>query len=236
MAKCLLVVSAAVLFCTLAGLSTLQASVSVIHVFDGEAHPGGLKYPGRDIGDFNGDSYADWACYTDENSVNVYFGGNPTDADADIVLQGENPEDRFGFSIAGTGDINGDDDIEFLVGAPGYGDNRGEAYMYAAATAGTPAADAESAQLVIGQVSPNPITGSIRIRYSVSQQGTVGADLYDVSGRFIRALSREQVLPGTHVLEIHLGQEGQRSIAPGVYFVRLSQNGQSGTKKLVVAE
>ena len=193
------------------------------------------------LGDINGDSFDDIAVGAPwsadyKGEAYIYFGGASMDADADITLVGENPEDRFGFSIAGTGDINGDDQVEFLVGAPGYDDNRGVAYMYAASSAGVSAAKPDPGRLVISEIGPNPLTGRLMVKYSVDRPGVVQADLFDVSGKVVRRLARESALAGDHVLEIDLERNGQRPIAPGVYFIRLSQNGESQAKKIVIAQ
>ena len=193
------------------------------------------------LGDINGDSYDDVAVGSPwsagyRGEVYIYFGGASMDADPDIILTGENPQDLFGFSMAGTGDINGDGDIEFLVGAPGFNDNRGVAYMYAASRAGAPDAVPSAGTLFITEAVPNPVRGHVTVRYNVGRTGLVRADLYDVSGRLMRALARENALPGDHVLEIDLAMQGRQPLAPGVYFVRMTQGDQSRAKKIVIAE
>jgi hypothetical protein len=193
------------------------------------------------LGDINGDIFDDFAVGAPwgagyKGQVLIYLGGNPMDADPDIVLEGENPEDRFGFSIAGAGDINGDGDLEFLVGAPGYADNRGRAYMYAAVGAGVIPVRSDLAYLAIRDVGPNPITDQITVWYSTGQIGTVRAELYDVSGRMVRTLARQAAAPGDNVLTVGLATQGERAVAPGVYFIRLSQGGRSQARKVVIAE
>ena len=43
---------------------------------------------------------------------------------------GENASDLYGGSVAGIGDVDGDNVPDFMVGAPGYNSNMGKAYVY----------------------------------------------------------------------------------------------------------
>jgi hypothetical protein len=52
----------------------------------------------------------------------IYFGGSAMDDSSDVNLTGENPGDKFGYSVHFAGDIDGDNDPDVIVGAP-YFDN-----------------------------------------------------------------------------------------------------------------
>ncbi|MFZ1946930.1 MAG: T9SS type A sorting domain-containing protein, partial [bacterium] len=95
---------------------------------------------------------------------------------------------------------------------------------------------AEVPYLAIREVGPNPITSQITVWYATCRRGTVRVDLYDVSGRVVRTLAHQAVEPGENVLKVYLASGGERAVAPGVYFVRLSLDGQSQARKVVIAE
>jgi len=75
-------------------------------------------------------------------------GATPPDSLPDLVLTGEAFDDRFGYAVAGPGDVNGDGLADLLVGAllnDAGGDNAGRAYLFhgRATTGQLPAAGAE---------------------------------------------------------------------------------------------
>jgi hypothetical protein len=50
------------------------------------------------------------------------------------ILDGEAAGDRFGYSVSCAGDVNDDDTMDFIVGAPGHSNNTGKAYIYSGQT------------------------------------------------------------------------------------------------------
>ncbi|MBL7187270.1 MAG: VCBS repeat-containing protein [Phycisphaerae bacterium] len=62
----------------------------------------------------------------------LFYGGNPFDTTADVVFDGENPNDRFGRQATMGPDVNGDGYGEILIGARGWPGDKGQgrAYLY----------------------------------------------------------------------------------------------------------
>lgn len=122
---------------------TYTRSYTDLHdaVFDGEAAGDWMGYAVASAGDVNSDGFADVivgarlndAAGTDAGRAYIYFGGNPMDFIPDVILNGLAPGDQFGFSVAGTGDVNGDGYGDVIVGAPlndAAGSNAGRAYIF----------------------------------------------------------------------------------------------------------
>ncbi|MEW5702076.1 MAG: integrin alpha [Candidatus Zixiibacteriota bacterium] len=102
---------------------------------DGAAAYYGLGYSVAGAGDVNGDGYADFIIGAiGANSAYVHSGLNGS-----LLYQkyGAAASDQFGWSVAGTGDVDGDGRADFIIGAP-YADpgaraDAGSAYVYSGA-------------------------------------------------------------------------------------------------------
>jgi hypothetical protein len=80
-------------------------------------------------GDLNGDGYDDFVVgaanddYDAHGRVYIYYGGPTVDDQYDILLEGEEVFDNFGFSLSKVGDINYDGFDDVLIGAPMFHNN-----------------------------------------------------------------------------------------------------------------
>lgn len=136
-------------------------------------------------GNFNGNNIGDiWSDVivgspdNDDNGLNsgsavIYFGGSSMNNIPDLILNGASAFDRFGFSVAGEGDVNGDAYSDFIIGAPfndAGGSDAGAAYVYL----GNPSSISSIPFHVCMGNSPQEKTG-----FSVSSAGKTTSDIYD---------------------------------------------------------
>ncbi len=148
-----------------AGTVQVRASVGgqVLNTLLGEAGGDRFGFVVCNIGDVDGDTAPDFA-------IGAPFGGGGTGrvyvyANADLqgpftpsplfVLSGFLPNDRFGVSVCGIGDITGDGLDEFVVGAPKAGlFHVGQAYVFSPQPGGAqllaPVMNGEAVQPVFG--------------------------------------------------------------------------------------
>ncbi|MBN1956203.1 MAG: FG-GAP repeat protein [Anaerolineae bacterium] len=103
----------------------------------------GIDHYGRAVGtagDVNGDGYADvvisapdYPANAERGRIYLYLGGpGGPDTSADLIVDGENDDDNFGYSVGTAGDVDGDGFPDLLVSAHSYpGDaGQGKVYLY----------------------------------------------------------------------------------------------------------
>jgi hypothetical protein len=88
----------------------------------------------------------------------------------------------------------------------------------------------------LSQNYPNPFNPSTTIDYGVPEGEEVLVDLriYELRGRLIRSLVREEKMPGSYSVHWDGRDEMGRAVGSGVYFYRLEAGKSSLTKKMVV--
>ena len=85
------------------------------------------------------------------------------------------------------------------------------------------------ALFTIVSLSPNPVSAGLRIDYVLGNNSNVEIDVFDVAGRKVLSRPSFTALPGPHVGEIDT-----RTLANGVYFLRVRSSEGMATKKFVV--
>lgn len=88
-------------------------------------------------------------------------------------------------------------------------------------------------RLVVLPPFPNPTAGPVIFPVEVAAPTAVTMEIYDVLGRLVDRTQRLSLHPGLDTL-IWNGLDSQRSVAPGIYFVRINGAGFSSTRKIVV--
>ncbi|HLK27774.1 MAG TPA: FG-GAP-like repeat-containing protein [Puia sp.] len=192
---------------TNSGIANANAS-SAATTFSGTASN---QYFGASVasaGDMNGDNYSDviiGAFGTSGNAGAAYIyegtsSGISNSATPALTLNGANPGDSYGFSVASAGDVNGDGISDVLVGAPNsstatgivyvyngntdvsistanvsiVGSNAGDRYGLSVSSAGDVNGDGYN-DVVVGAIGVNGITGAAYVYYGSSTGLSVGS-------------------------------------------------------------
>ncbi|MBP2680804.1 MAG: hypothetical protein H6Q78_667, partial [Candidatus Krumholzibacteriota bacterium] len=81
---------------------------------------------------------------------------------------------------------------------------------------------------------PNPFNPTTTIPFQLESSSRVVLGIYDASGRLVRELKNDDMPEGLHELVWDGRDASGRSVATGVYFVRLSAGSRESTRKIVM--
>ena len=88
--------------------------------------------------------------------------------------------------------------------------------------------------LLNGSNYPNPFSGKTTIEYTLSEAGRVTIDVYDLSGKVVKRLVNDDILPGSYSITWDATNENGTLVNDGFYFFKVSQGNQSVTEKMVL--
>jgi hypothetical protein len=87
----------------------------------------------------------------------------------------------------------------------------------------------------LGQNYPNPFNPSTEIRYSIPVAGQVSLRVYDMMGREVSTLVDRSQEAGSYVVKFNAERSG-RTMASGVYFVRLETGTHTAIRKMLLVK
>ena len=96
--------------------------------------------------------------------------------------------------------------------------------------------DALPKNMAIAGIAPNPFNPRTTIHFDVARTGRVSLGVYDLRGHLVRDLVSERLEPGRHHAVWDGRDRSGRAAAAGVYFVRMTGEGNSLTQKMVLAK
>jgi hypothetical protein len=117
------------------------------------------------------------------------------------------------------------DDLSIQANALSLGDEDGDR-----------ASDLPTPIVRLEQNVPNPFNPNTTIRYVLPERSMVRLDVYDLAGRRVRSLVREEQDAGEHAVTWNGTDERGRSIAGGTYLYRLHTGRRVLSRKMVLVE
>ncbi len=88
-------------------------------------------------------------------------------------------------------------------------------------------------RLNLEAVRPNPSSAVTEIRFDLPREGAVKLEIHDVAGRLVRTLADGRLSAGAHLRAWDGRDHGSRSLPSGVYYARLSAEGQKLERKII---
>ncbi len=85
------------------------------------------------------------------------------------------------------------------------------------------------ASLTLQQNTPNPVSSSTAIQFSVQEAGPVSLRIFDVTGREVATIANGFYAPGTYTVSFDV-----HSFVDGAYYYRLESGGQSTSRMFVI--
>jgi hypothetical protein len=127
--------------------------------------------PSAYLADINKDGFDDVIIgarkfYNSKGRVYIFYGGLNMDETADIIIEGHVKNSQFGHSIA-VGDLNGDGELDIVIGANKFESYRGRAYLYY----GPIASDTTVDKIFTGEATDDTFASSITARGDVDGDG-----------------------------------------------------------------
>ena len=83
---------------------------------------------------------------------------------------------------------------------------------------------------------PNPFNEGKVIEYSLKRRSDVTIEIFDLLGRTVRRLEAGSVAAGDHRVEWDGRDESGKTLASGIYLYRLSTEGMSQSRKMVMVK
>jgi hypothetical protein len=81
---------------------------------------------------------------------------------------------------------------------------------------------------------PNPFNPTVTIPFELRRDGDATLSIFDVSGRLVKTLLSEWTQRGVHTAGWDGTGSGGEPVSSGIYFCRLSADGSSTTRKIVL--
>ncbi len=81
---------------------------------------------------------------------------------------------------------------------------------------------------------PNPFNPSTTISFTLPEPGTAELTIYDITGRKVRELVSERRSAGTHSVVWDGRDSLERAVSSGVYLSRMTANGRTATRKMLL--
>ncbi len=89
-------------------------------------------------------------------------------------------------------------------------------------------------EYALGQNYPNPFNPETNFSFQIPQTGYVSIDIFNLLGQNVRTLVSEQKQAGSYTAHWNGKNNSNQTVPSGIYFYRLTADGFSKTKKMIM--
>lgn len=89
-------------------------------------------------------------------------------------------------------------------------------------------------QLALDQNYPNPFNQGTYIKFSLDCETLITLKIYDVSGKHVRTLEKQEMKPGVYLFPWNGRNSMGQEVSSGIYFYRLKAGERTLTKKMIL--
>jgi flagellar hook assembly protein FlgD len=86
----------------------------------------------------------------------------------------------------------------------------------------------------MGAGRPNPFTGSVAVSYSLPSRADVAIRIYDVAGRLVRSLVKDNEPAGMHDVVWDGRDDAGQRVSRGAYFWRMEAGSWTREQKVIL--
>lgn len=86
----------------------------------------------------------------------------------------------------------------------------------------------------LSPVSPSPASSNAVISFSLAQAGPARVDVFDLTGRIVMTLTRDDLIAGSHSLHWNLEDSSGRIVPSGLYHVRIASGSFTASTGMIV--
>jgi len=208
----------------------------------------GMCYVMRPAGDVNGDGFNDLILGGSDSfdgRAIIYLGGPKFDGIRDEQIDRSDLPPLFleyiGMSLSPGGDFNGDgiDDILFTCRNFAHG-HPGDVFVFSGGGDITVDVEYQYEPTIPGafelkQNYPNPFNPSTAIEFELRRKDVLTLDIYNILGQKVETLFSGRMFPaGTHTVYWDGTKQDGSPLPSGIYFYRISGNGLTESRKMVL--
>jgi hypothetical protein len=91
-----------------------------------------------------------------------------------------------------------------------------------------------ASSILAAQNYPNPFNPETTISFNIAEAGKVNVEIFNTKGQKVKTLANEEMTSGNHSLIWDGTDSNNTQVSSGVYFYKVSHNGNTETKKMML--